>query len=117
MFRVSRVLHSGLQEFKFKGPRPSRTRHRNRVKQQKQQTQVIQTLKASQAYEVQNPESPGILTIILRKSGIASLPSQKKAMQNLGLRKLHQPIERKNNGFVRALVDRIRHKVEIALNK
>src|SRR5690348_14077412 len=60
-------------------------------------------------------EKSGHETIRIRwvRSGIAFNRKQKEAVRSLGLRRLHQVVERPDNPAVRGLVAKVAHLVEI----
>lgn len=53
------------------------------------------------------------LEITLTKSVIGSKPAQRKTVQSLGLRKMHQTVEHQDNAAVRGMLDKVAHLVTI----
>jgi len=57
--------------------------------------------------------NPGTLKIRWIRSGIAFNRKQKEIIRGLGLRRLHQVVERPDNPVVRGLIAKVAHLVEI----
>ncbi|MET0832303.1 MAG: 50S ribosomal protein L30 [Acidimicrobiia bacterium] len=55
----------------------------------------------------------GTLKITLRKSTIGEKPKTRATVESLGLRKLHQTVERPDSPEVRGMVFRARHLLEV----
>ena len=53
------------------------------------------------------------LEITLTKRVIGSKPAQRKTVQSLGLRKMHQTVEHQDNAAVRGMLDKVAHLVTI----
>ena len=53
------------------------------------------------------------LEFTLTKSVIGSKPAQRKTVQSLGLRKMHQTVEHQDNAAVRGMLDKVAHLVTI----
>ena len=53
------------------------------------------------------------LEITLKKSVIGTKPAQRKTIQALGLRKLNQTVEHKDNVVIRGMVDRVAHLIAV----
>ncbi|WP_438313541.1 50S ribosomal protein L30 [Sporosarcina sp. FA9] len=53
------------------------------------------------------------LEITLRKSVIGSKPAQRKTVEALGLRKLNQVVEHKDNVAIRGMVGKVAHLVTV----
>ncbi|MGI2329621.1 50S ribosomal protein L30 [Planococcus sp. YIM B11945] len=53
------------------------------------------------------------LEITLTKSVIGAKPNQRKVVQALGLRKMHQTVEQQDNAAVRGMLDKVAHLVTI----
>ena len=51
------------------------------------------------------------LEITLTKSVIGSKPAQRKTVQSLGLRKMHQTVEHQDNVAIRGMVKKVAHLV------
>jgi large subunit ribosomal protein L30 len=58
-------------------------------------------------------EKPGLLRITWVKSAIGQSKRQKQTIRALGLRKLHQSIERPNTPDVRGMLNSVSHLVEV----
>jgi large subunit ribosomal protein L30 len=55
----------------------------------------------------------GTLKITLRKSTIGEKPKTRATVESLGLRKLHQTVERPDSPAVRGMIFRARHLLEV----
>jgi large subunit ribosomal protein L30 len=53
------------------------------------------------------------LEVTLTKSVIGSKPAQRKTVQALGLRKMHQTVEHQDNAAIRGMLDKVAHLVTI----
>lgn len=53
------------------------------------------------------------LQITLKRSLIGRPEPQRKTVQALGLRKLHQTVEHQDNPAIRGMVDKVSHLVEV----
>lgn len=53
------------------------------------------------------------LEITLTKSVIGTKPAQRKTIQALGLRKINQSVEHKDNVVIRGMVDRVAHLIAV----
>ena len=53
------------------------------------------------------------LKITLVKSPIGAVPKNKKTVEALGLRKLHQTVEKPDNEAVRGMIATVSHLVEV----
>ncbi len=53
------------------------------------------------------------LRITLTKSQIGCSYRQKRTVRALGLRKMHQVVERKDTPTIRGMIDRVRHLVSV----
>ena len=53
------------------------------------------------------------LKITLVKSPIGAVPKNKKTVEALGLRKLHQVVERPDNEAVRGMIHQVKHLVKV----
>ncbi|SCX59833.1 50S ribosomal protein L30 [Lysinibacillus sp. FSL M8-0216] len=53
------------------------------------------------------------LEITLTKSVIGTKPAQRKTVEALGLRKLHQTVEKADNAATRGMLDKVAHLVTI----
>ncbi|UJF27043.1 50S ribosomal protein L30 [Planococcus sp. 107-1] len=53
------------------------------------------------------------LEITLTKSVIGSKPGQRKVVQALGLRKMHQTVEQQDNAAIRGMITKVAHLVTI----
>ncbi|KOY80163.1 50S ribosomal protein L30 [Lysinibacillus sp. FSL H8-0500] len=53
------------------------------------------------------------LEITLTKSVIGSKPAQRKTVEALGLRKLHQTVEKADNAATRGMLDKVAHLVTV----
>ena len=53
------------------------------------------------------------LEITLTKYVIGAKPPQRKTVQSLGLRKMHQTVEHQDNAAVRGMLDKVAHLVTI----
>jgi large subunit ribosomal protein L30 len=56
------------------------------------------------------------LKITLVKSPIGAVPKNKKTVEALGLRKLHQTVEMPDNEAVRGMVHKVQHLVKVEEN-
>ena len=54
------------------------------------------------------------LEITLTKSVIGSKPAQRKTVQALGLRKLHQTVEHQDNVAIRGMINKVSHLVSVS---
>ena len=53
------------------------------------------------------------LEITLTKSLIGSKPTQRKTVEALGLRKMHQTVEHQDNAAIRGMVNKVAHLVTV----
>ncbi|AJK85895.1 50S ribosomal protein L30 [Lysinibacillus sp. HST-98] len=53
------------------------------------------------------------LEITLTKSVIGTKPAQRKTVEALGLRKLHQTVEKADNAATRGMLDKVAHLVTV----
>ena len=53
------------------------------------------------------------LEITLTKSVIGTNPAQRKTVEALGLRKLHQTVEKADNAATRGMLDKVAHLVTV----
>ncbi|AVK86675.1 MULTISPECIES: 50S ribosomal protein L30 [Lysinibacillus] len=53
------------------------------------------------------------LEITLTKSVIGTKPAQRKTIEALGLRKLHQTVEKADNAATRGMLDKVAHLVTV----
>ena len=53
------------------------------------------------------------LEITLTKSVIGSKPAQRKTVEALGLRKLHQTVEHQDNVAIRGMINKVSHLVTV----
>ena len=53
------------------------------------------------------------LRITLVKSTIGAIPKHKKTVEALGLRKLHQVVEKPDNEAVRGMIHQVKHLVKV----
>ncbi|WP_088006767.1 50S ribosomal protein L30 [Indiicoccus explosivorum] len=53
------------------------------------------------------------LEITLTKSVIGSKPAQRKTVQALGLRKMHQTVEHSDNPAIRGMIEKVAHLVTV----
>lgn len=53
------------------------------------------------------------LEITLTKSVIGTKPAQRKTIEALGLRKINQSVEHKDNVVIRGMVDRVAHLIAV----
>ena len=53
------------------------------------------------------------LEITLTKSVIGSKPAQRKTVEALGLRKLHQMVEHQDNVAIRGMINKVDHLVTV----
>jgi len=53
------------------------------------------------------------LEITLTKSLIGAKPSQRKTVEALGLRKMHQTVEHQDNAAIRGMVGKVAHLVTL----
>jgi len=56
------------------------------------------------------------LKITLVKSPIGAVPKNKKTVEALGLRKLHQTVEKPDNDAVRGMIHQVKHLVKVEEN-
>ena len=56
------------------------------------------------------------LQITLTKSVIGTKPGQRKTVEALGLRKLHQTVEHADNAAIRGMLDKVAHLVTVKEN-
>ncbi|QPQ28792.1 50S ribosomal protein L30 [Lysinibacillus sp. JNUCC 51] len=56
------------------------------------------------------------LEITLTKSVIGTKPAQRKTIEALGLRKLHQTVEKADNAATRGMLDKVAHLVTVKEN-
>ena len=56
------------------------------------------------------------LEITLTKSVIGTKPGQRKTVEALGLRKLHQTVEHADNAAIRGMLDKVAHLVTVKEN-
>ena len=56
------------------------------------------------------------LKITLVKSPIGAVPKNKKTVEALGLRKLHQTVEKPDNEAVRGMIHQVKHLVKVVEN-
>ncbi|MGN0170419.1 MAG: 50S ribosomal protein L30 [Lachnospiraceae bacterium] len=56
------------------------------------------------------------LKITLVKSPIGAVPKNKKTVEALGLRKLHQTVEKPDNEAVRGMIHQVKHLVKVEEN-
>ncbi|MBQ9341224.1 MAG: 50S ribosomal protein L30 [Lachnospiraceae bacterium] len=56
------------------------------------------------------------LKITLVKSPIGAVPKNKKTVEALGLRKLHQTVEMPDNEAVRGMIHKVQHLVKVEEN-
>ena len=56
------------------------------------------------------------LEITLTKSVIGAKPAQRKTIEALGLRKLHQTVEKADNAATRGMIDVVAHLVTVKEN-
>lgn len=56
------------------------------------------------------------LEITLTKSVIGTKPAQRKTVEALGLRKLHQTVEKADNAATRGMLDKVAHLVTVKEN-
>ncbi|MBO4462354.1 MAG: 50S ribosomal protein L30 [Lachnospiraceae bacterium] len=56
------------------------------------------------------------LKITLVKSPIGAVPKNKKTVEALGLRKLHQTVEMPDNDAVRGMIHKVQHLVKVEEN-
>lgn len=54
-----------------------------------------------------------MLKVKLVKSPIGALPKHRKTIQALGLKKLHQVVEKQDNPQMRGMVQQVRHLVSV----
>jgi large subunit ribosomal protein L30 len=57
--------------------------------------------------------APGMLRITLVRSTIGRPKDQALTVKSLGLRRLHQTVERRDNPSIRGMVHKIRHLVQV----
>lgn len=53
------------------------------------------------------------LKITLKKSIIGAIPKHKKTVEALGLRKLHQVVEKQDNVQMRGMIKQVKHLLEV----
>ncbi|MBE5901546.1 MAG: 50S ribosomal protein L30 [Lachnospiraceae bacterium] len=56
------------------------------------------------------------LKITLVKSPIGAVPKNKKTVEALGLRKLHQTVEKPDNEAVRGMIHQVQHLIKVEEN-
>lgn len=56
------------------------------------------------------------LKITLVKSPIGAVPKNRKTVEALGLRKLHQTVEKPDNEAVRGMIHQVKHLVKVEEN-
>ncbi|GLC89946.1 50S ribosomal protein L30 [Lysinibacillus piscis] len=56
------------------------------------------------------------LEITLTKSVIGAKPGQRKTVEALGLRKLHQTVEQADNAAIRGMLNKVAHLVTVKEN-
>jgi large subunit ribosomal protein L30 len=56
------------------------------------------------------------LKITLVKSPIGAVPKNKKTVEALGLRKLHQTVEKPDNEAVRGMIHQVKHLIKVEEN-
>lgn len=56
---------------------------------------------------------PTKLQITLKRSMIGRKPNQRKTIQALGLKKLHQTVVKEDNEAIRGMVNKVSHLVEV----
>lgn len=56
------------------------------------------------------------LEITLTKSLIGAKPAQRKMIEALGLRKMHQTVEQADNAAIRGMLDKVAHLVTVKEN-
>lgn len=54
------------------------------------------------------------LKITLKRSLIGRTQDQKATVEALGLRKLHQTVEKEDNASIRGMVEKVKHLVEVS---
>ncbi|GKV68422.1 50S ribosomal protein L30 [Sporosarcina sp. NCCP-2716] len=54
------------------------------------------------------------LEITLTKSVIGAKPAQRKTVEALGLRKLHQTVEHQDNVAIRGMINKVSHLVTVS---
>jgi|TARA_Y100000310_G_scaffold307601_1_gene349845 large subunit ribosomal protein L30 len=55
----------------------------------------------------------GKLAVTLKKSTIGFARNQRRVVESLGLRKLHQTVEHDDSPVIRGMVHKVRHLVEV----
>ncbi|HJV47049.1 MAG TPA: 50S ribosomal protein L30 [Bacillota bacterium] len=53
------------------------------------------------------------LQITLKRSLIGRTQDQKATVEALGLRKIHQTVEKEDNAAIRGMVDKVKHLIEV----
>lgn len=53
------------------------------------------------------------LRITLKKSIIGAIPKHKKTVEALGLRKIHQVVEKQDNVQMRGMIKQVKHLLEV----
>ncbi|AQQ51791.1 50S ribosomal protein L30 [Planococcus lenghuensis] len=53
------------------------------------------------------------LEVTLTKSVIGSKPAQRKTIEALGLRKMHQTVEHNDNPAIRGMIEKVAHLVTV----
>ena len=53
------------------------------------------------------------LIITLKKSTIGALPKHKQTVEALGLRKMHQVVEKQDNPQMRGMIAQVKHLLEV----
>lgn len=53
------------------------------------------------------------LEITLKRSVIGRLPAQRKTIEALGLKKLHQTVVHQDNDAIRGMINKVSHLVEV----
>ena len=78
-------------------------------------TEIVKTTtkKSSAAAKTSAASTQGTLRITLVRSVIGRPPDQEATVRTLGLRKLHQTVERPDTPDVRGMVTKIRHLVTV----
>lgn len=54
-----------------------------------------------------------ILRITLKKSIIGAIPKHKKTVEALGLKKIHQVVEKQDNVQMRGMIKQVKHLLEV----
>lgn len=58
-------------------------------------------------------EDKKTLKVTLVKSPIGAIPKQRATVVALGLRKMHQTVEKPDNDAIRGMIQRVRHLVKV----